>query len=132
MQNHVEKCNELNILSLFSPISCSGSPFRRSLLDVFLGKVVQKICSNFKGESSCRSAVLIKLQSNFIEITFRHGCSPVNLLHIFKTPFPKNTSEWLLLPYFRYSLVYRSKCYGLLESIEIEEDKTQMLDNLIL
>ena len=97
MQNHVEKCNELNILSLFSPISCSGSPFRRSLLDVFLGKVVQKICSNFKGESSCRSAVLIKLQSNFIEITFRHGCSPVNLLHIFKTPFPKNTSERMFL-----------------------------------
>ena len=30
---------------------------------------------------------LIKLQSNFIEITLRHGCSPVNLLHIFKTPF---------------------------------------------
>ena len=28
---------------------------------------------------------------NFIEITFRHGCSPVNLLHIFRTPFPKTT-----------------------------------------
>ena len=24
-------------------------------------------------------------------------CSPVNLLHIFRIPFPKNTSEWLLL-----------------------------------
>ena len=22
-----------------------------------------------------------------------HGCSPVNLLHIFRTPLPKNTSE---------------------------------------
>ena len=39
----------------------------------------------------------IKLQSNFIEITLRHGCFPVNLLHIFRTPFPRNTSEWLLL-----------------------------------
>ena len=29
--------------------------------------------------------------SNFIEITLRHGCSPVNLLHIFRTPFLKNT-----------------------------------------
>ena len=29
--------------------------------------------------------------SNFIEIAFRHGYCPVNLLHIFKTPFPKNT-----------------------------------------
>ena len=37
------------------------------------------------------------LQSNFIEITLRHGCSPVNLLHIFRTLFPKNTSGWLLL-----------------------------------
>ena len=31
------------------------------------------------------------------EITLRHGCSPVNLLPIFRTPFPKNTSGWLLL-----------------------------------
>ena len=34
---------------------------------------------------------------NLIKITFRHGCSPVNLLHIFRTPFPRNTSGWLLL-----------------------------------
>ena len=38
-----------------------------------------------------------KVARNFIEITFRHGCSPVNLLHIFRTPFPKSTSGWLLL-----------------------------------
>ena len=31
------------------------------------------------------------LQSNFIEVTLRHECSPVNLLHIFRTPFHKNT-----------------------------------------
>ena len=34
---------------------------------------------------------------NFIEITIGHGCSPVNLLHIFRTPFPKNPPERLLL-----------------------------------
>ena len=34
---------------------------------------------------------------NFIEIALRHGCSPVNLLHIFRTPFPKNTLGRLLL-----------------------------------
>ena len=34
---------------------------------------------------------------NLIEITLRHGCSPANLLHIFRTPFSRNTSEWLLL-----------------------------------
>ena len=37
------------------------------------------------------------MQSKFIEITLRDGCSPVNLLHIFRTPFPKNTSGRLLL-----------------------------------
>ena len=35
--------------------------------------------------------------SNFIEIALRHGCSPVNLLHIFRTLFPRNTSGRLLL-----------------------------------
>ena len=34
---------------------------------------------------------------DFIEIALRHGCSPVNLLHIPRTPFLKSTSEWLLL-----------------------------------
>ena len=37
------------------------------------------------------------LQSNFIEITLPHECSPVNLLHIFRTLFLKNTSGRLLL-----------------------------------
>ena len=27
-------------------------------------------------------------QRNFIEITLRHGCSPVTLLHFFRTHFP--------------------------------------------
>ena len=40
---------------------------------------------------------LLKLRSNFIEITFRHGCFPVNLLHISRTPFTKKTSKRLLL-----------------------------------
>ena len=31
----------------------------------------------------------ILLQSNFIEITLRHECSPVNLLQIFRTTFSK-------------------------------------------
>ena len=41
--------------------------------------------------------ISIKLQSNFIEIALRHECSPVNLLHMFRTPFQQNTSEWLLI-----------------------------------
>ena len=64
---------------------------------MFLGKSVLKICSKFIGEHPYQSAISIKLQSNFIEITLRHGCSPVNLRHMFKTPFPKNTSAGMLL-----------------------------------
>ena len=39
----------------------------------------------------------VKLLCNFIEITLQHGCSPGNLLHVFRTPFPKNTSRMMLL-----------------------------------
>ena len=38
-----------------------------------------------------------KVALHFIEITLLHGRSPVNLLYIFRTPFPKNTPRWLLL-----------------------------------
>ena len=31
------------------------------------------------------------------QITFWHGCSTINLLHSFRTPFPKNTSGGLHL-----------------------------------
>ena len=34
---------------------------------------------------------------NFIEIVLLHECSPVNLLHLFRTPFFKNISGCLLL-----------------------------------
>ena len=36
-------------------------------------------------------------QSNFTETTLQHGRSPVNLLHIFRIPFTKNTSGRLFL-----------------------------------
>ena len=52
-----------------------------------LHKVVLKICSKFPGEHPY----------NFTEITLRHGRSPVNLLHVFRTPFPKNAFDGLLL-----------------------------------
>ena len=43
--------------------------------------------------------VLRKRCSNFIKIILRRGCFPVNLLHIFRTLFPKNTPEGLFLSY---------------------------------
>ena len=69
--------------------------------EVFLGKGVLKICSKFTGEHPWRSVISIKLLYNFTEITLRHRCSPVNKLHIFRTPFPRNTFGWLLLDTMR-------------------------------
>ena len=71
--------------------------FRSSRPEVFLRKSALKICSKFTGEHPCRSAISIKLLCNFIKIALRHGCSRENLLHIFRIPFLKNTSEGLLL-----------------------------------
>ena len=64
---------------------------------MFLRKDILKICSKLTGEHPCRSAISIKLYSNFIEIALRHGCSVVNLLQTFRTSFLKNTSGWLRL-----------------------------------
>ena len=70
---------------------------RSSLSEVLLRKDVLKICSKFTGEHPSQSETSIKLLCNFIEIALRHGCSPLNLLHIFRTPFYKKTSGGLLL-----------------------------------
>ena len=79
-------------------LSIGVSDFRSSHPDVFLGKGVLKICNKFIRVYPCRSAISILLLCNFIEITLRHGCSPVNLLHIFRTIFlPGKTSGWLPL-----------------------------------
>ena len=45
---------------------------------MFFKKDALKICNKSTGKHPCRSAISIKLQSNIIEITLRHGCSPVN------------------------------------------------------
>ena len=56
-------------------------------------KVFLKIYSKFTGEHPCRRAFSINLQSKFIEIALRHGCSPVNLMYIFKNTFLKQ-HQW--------------------------------------
>ena len=61
---------------------------------MFFRKGVLKICSKFTGEHPYRSVISIKLLRNFFEIAFWHGCSPVNLLHIFRTTFLK-THFWM-------------------------------------
>ena len=73
--------------NFFDWFSIFDSIFFNSLQEKFL----------ITGEHQCRSVILIKLLCNFMEIALRHGCSPVNLLNIFRTPFPKNTYGGLLL-----------------------------------
>ena len=65
--------------------------------EVFLEKCILKICSNFTGEHQYQTTISFKLLCNFIEIAPRDGGSPVNLLHIFRIPFPKNTFGGLFL-----------------------------------
>ena len=43
---------------------------------------------------------ILKICSNFIEITLWYACSPVHLLHIFTTPFCKYTYGGLLMYFF--------------------------------
>ena len=65
--------------------------------EVFSRKTPLKIYSKRTGKHACWIVISIKMQSNFIEITLWYGCFPVSLMHIFRTPFPRNTSAGLLL-----------------------------------
>ena len=67
----------------------------RSPAEVFLGKGDMKICSKFTVEHPCWSVISIKLLCRCIKIKLRHRCSPIDLLHIFRAPSPKNTSGGL-------------------------------------
>ena len=62
----------------------------RSSRPEVLGKATLEIYARFTGEHLCRSVISI-------EITLWHKCSPANLLHNFRTAFPKNTSRRLFL-----------------------------------
>ena len=72
-----------------------------------------------------RNVISTKMQSNFIEIKLRHGCSPVNLLHIFKTSFLNNTSGGVLLKNLRrLRSLYKWNCFFI---NECTEPKTKIL-----
>ena len=49
---------------------------------MFVRKGALKMCSKFTVEHPCGSAISIKLLCNFIEITLRHGCFPVNIMSL--------------------------------------------------
>ena len=74
-----------------------GTKSRTSHPEVFLGKGTLKICCEFTAEHLYLSVISIKLLCNFIEIALRHGCYLINLLHILRTPFYKNSKDGSLL-----------------------------------
>ena len=75
---------------------------------MLLQKGVLKICNKFTGEHPCPSAI----SSSFIEITLWQGCSPVNLLPIFRISFPKNSSKGLLLNHERILSYFWDLTFG--------------------
>ena len=72
--------------------------------------VLEKSCSENMQQIYRRTSELL---CNIIEITLQYGCSLVNLLHIFKTLFPRNTSGWLLLVKATFKMKIRN-CFSLL------------------
>ena len=86
--------------------------------------VFRKSCSAnvqqiYRRTPACGTVILIKLQSNFLEITLRHGYSSVNFLHIFITSFPKNTSGGLLLFFPMCSDLSGKVCFfGILSEVQ--------------
>ena len=66
----------------------------------FLSKIHKTILTTLARSSHPVVFLGGAVANKFIEITLWHGCSPVNLLHIFRTPFPRYTSWWLLLQHY--------------------------------
>ena len=85
---------------LYQPVKNHAEWLSCSSPEVFCEKGVLKICRKFTGDRPCRNVISIKLLCNLIEIILWHGCSPVNLLHFFRTPFSKNTIRGLFLKLF--------------------------------
>ena len=77
--------------SMSALVKWNVNTYRSNRSGVFLVKGILKIYSKFTGEHPCRSVISIKLTSAW--------SSPLTSLHIFRTLFSKNTSEWLLLNY---------------------------------
>ena len=68
--------------------------FAFAILKILIFKIVSNMIfqkkANFRRSHS-------EVQMNFIQIRLWHGCSPANLLRIFRKPFYKNTYGGLLL-----------------------------------
>ena len=68
------------------------------------------------------NAILIKLLRNFIEVALWHRCSPVNLLHIFRTPFPGNTRRVRYIPLEIFSRICQKTPPNQRKLIHVQSD----------
>ena len=98
--------------SKYKNLSLIGSFIRKSIFRGFLRQLesLKKYFRRKRQEFSRSSRPEVFLGNGAIKVLqiyrrtpmpncdfLRHECSPVNLLHIFRTPFPKNTSGRLFL-----------------------------------
>ena len=77
-------------LNTFSP-----KTQKQSCIDILAKRCSENMQQIYSWTPMRKWVISIKLLFNFIEITLSHGCSPVNLMHIFITPIYKNTSKEL-------------------------------------
>ena len=125
-------------LNICTSTGISLSLFRSNCPVVFIGKGFLKICSKFTGEQPWWSAIS-KVEIT-LEITLRHGyllspVTPVNLLHIFRTTFLKNTSGWLLLTFLKLTtdyFLYKAKKSLMLKHLSYDFITNRCYLNLIL
>ena len=99
-------CRSKHLIAVFNRLKLGTSYESMERVDTFLTQRITTEASGHRVPVSRSShpevflrKLLPKLICNFIEITLLYGCSPVNLLHIFRAPFTKNTSGRLLLSF---------------------------------
>ena len=83
-----------NHFTMFWPVCL---PILDQLFSISLENIRSSHPEVFLTKGALKRSPMPKGDFNKVEITLWHGWSPVNLLHIFRTPFPNNISGWLLL-----------------------------------
>ena len=75
--------------------------------------VLKKRCSENMQQIYRKTPMRNVISINFIDITIRHGCFPVNLLQMFRKPFPTKISGRLRLPLilFIFSLTFSGEFF---------------------
>ena len=93
----------------FAVLLAAEKNFRKQPPRGVLSKRFSENMQEIYRRTPCQNVISIKLQSKFNETTFRHGCSSVNLPHIFRIPFLKNTSGRLLLNFYLWLTVAKMR-----------------------